>query len=336
MDILMSMTSVLVKTGNEFNRMSKKNGLSHHLHPAELMRIIRAFVKSKLEGRNILPRDIWPLKAIIGWGIDTSIYREQVKRFWGVYPYEFHACTEGGIMALQSWTRQGMTLLPYSNFYEFIPESERTKNQEYPFYEPRTVLLPEVEAGEYYEMVITSYYRMPFVRYRLGHLVRFTALEDRDAGIRLPQLVFEARADDLIDIAGFTRISEKTVSQAIVDTGIEFEDWIIRKEIRDEKPTLHLYIELTNGFRPELVGPAVHDGLMKTDPGYHDLTTMMEIQPLEVTTLPSGTFQKYFHRKQESGAELAQSKPPRMNPDDDIIHELVGVTPETSMPAKSL
>ena len=324
MDILMSMTSVLVKTGNEFNRMSKKGGISRHLHPAEFFRICRAFLKSKLENRSILPRDIWSLKAIIGWGIDTSIYRELIHEYWGAFPYEFHACTEGGIMALQSWTRQGMTFLPHTNFYEFIPESEWTKNQENPFYEPRTVLLSDVQAGERYEMVITSFYRMPFVRYRLGHLVRVTALEDEAAGIHLPQMVFEARADDLIDIAGFTRISEKTVTQAIADADIDCEDWTIRKEINDEKPSLHLYIELTNGFRRELIGPAVHDGLMKTDPGYHDLANMMEINPLEVTVLPTGAFQEYYRRKQDNGAELAQSKPPRMNAPDEVIRELAG------------
>ena len=325
MDILMSMTSVLVKTGNEFSQMSKKGKITSHLHPAEFLRILRAFLKSKVENRNMLPKDIWSLKAIIGWGIDTSIYRDHIYNYWGAYPYEFHACTEGGIMALQSWTRQGMTFLPHANFYEFIPESEWLKNREDAFYEPGTVLLPEVKAGGRYELVITSFYRMPFIRYRLGHLIRITALEDDAAGIHLPQMVFEARADDLIDIAGFTRLSEKTVTQAIVNAGIDCEDWTIRKEITDEKPSLHLYIELNNGFRREMIGPAVHDELMKNDPGYYDLATMMEIEPLKVTVLPSGAFQEFYLRKQGNGTELAQSRPPKMNAPDNIIRELTRI-----------
>ena len=79
---------------------------------------------------------------------------------------------------------------------------------------------------------------------------------------------------------------------------------------------------MNNGFRRELIGSAVHDGLMKTDPGYHDLSTMMEIKPLAVTVLPSGAFQNYYLRKQENGAELAQSKPPKMNASDNVIREL--------------
>lgn len=325
MDILMSMTSVLVKTGNEFSRMSKGGKISGHLaHPGEFIRLFRAFLKSRLENRGILPKDIWPLKALIGWGIDTSLYRDLVYKYWGAYPYEFHACTEAGIMALQSWTRRGMTFSPHSNFYEFIPETEWEKTKEDPFYEPRTLLLPDVRVGERYEIVITSFYRMPFIRYRLGHLIRIIAQEDEAAGIRLPQMVFEARADDLIDIAGFTRISEKTVTAAIASSMIDCEDWTIRKEIKEGKPALHLYIEFNNGFRAEQLAVVVHDELMKADPGYHDLATMMEIKPLEVTVLPPGTFRNFYRQQQENGAALAQSRPPRMNAPDDVISELTG------------
>jgi hypothetical protein len=205
-DIIIAMASVLVKTGDEINRMLKKNILSCHLmHPGELMRFTRAFLRSKLENRTILPKDLWPVKALIAWGLDTNIYRDLVYQYWGAYPYEFHACSEAGIIAVQSWTRRAMTFLPHANFYEFIPESEWLKSREDIFYEPHTVLLSEVKPGERYEIVISSFCGMPFLRYRLGHLVRITALEDTDAEIYLPQMIFEAREDHLIDIAGLLK-----------------------------------------------------------------------------------------------------------------------------------
>ncbi len=327
-DILVAMTSVLVKTGNEFNQMSgsRKGRMSKHLmHPGELFRLLRAYLRSKLENRGILPKDLWPVKAIIGWGIDTSIYRDLVYKYWGAYPYEFHACTEGGIIAVQSWSRRGMTFIPYSNFFEFIPEAEWLKSREDVFYEPDTVLLPEVRAGERYELVITNFHGMPFIRYRLGHLIRIVALEDEEARVYLPQMVFETRADDLIDIAGFTRISEKTVTQAIANTGVDYEDWSIRKEIRQGKPTLHLYIELGNGCQPADLASVLHSELMKTDPGYHDLAFMMEIEPLEVTVLRNGTFRDYYRERQENGSELAQRRPPRMNASEAVIEELLSL-----------
>jgi hypothetical protein len=332
-DILIALTSVLVKTGNDFNRLSKNNGISKHfLHPGELFRLSRAFLRSRLENRSILPKDLWPVKALIGWGIDTSVYRDLVYKYWGAYPYEFHACTEAGIIAVQNWSRKGMTFIPHSNFFEFIPEKEWLKSKSDVFYEPRTVLLSEAGPGERYELVITSYYGMPFIRYRLGHLIRIVALEDEEAQIYLPQMVFEARADDLIDIAGFTRVSERTIMQAIVHTGIDCEDWTVRKETKQGKPTLHFYIELSNNYQAVDLASILHGELMKTDPGYRDLAVMMEIQPLEVTILRPGTFQDYYRERQGNGAELAQRRPPRMSASDDIIQELINLGSRQSVP----
>jgi hypothetical protein len=323
-DIIMAMTSVLVKTGNDFKQMSNKSNLSRHLaHPGELVRVSRAFLRSRLENRAMLPRDLWPVKALIGWGIDTSVYRDLVHEHWGAYPYEFHASTEAGIMAVQSWTRRGMTFIPHSNFYEFIPESERLKSRRDICYEPYTLLLHELRTGERYELVITSFYGMPFIRYRLGHLVRIIALEDAEAGISLPQMVFEGRADDLIDIAGFTRVSEKTVTQALAGAGIEAEGWTIRKEIKEGKPALHLYIELHNGAAGADLALLLHTELMKADPGYHDLAAMMEIRPLQITALRPGTFQSYYRDMEQRGRQLALRRPPRMNASDDIIAGLM-------------
>ncbi len=327
-DILVAMTSVLVKLGKDFDRLSssrrsKSRGIPH---PAVMLRMAGAFLRSKLAGRSMLPRDLWPVKAVIGWGIDTPIYRELVRRYWGVYPYELHACTEAGIMALQSWSRKGLTLLPHSNFFEFIPEDEWLLSRGDVFYQPRTVLFDELAPGERYEIVITSFYGMPFLRYRLGHLIGVTALEDTEAGVRLPQVVFEARADDLIDIAGFTRISEKTIAQAIANAGFDHEEWTIRKEARGDSIVLHLYIEMNGPTSGGDAAARFHRELVALDPGYRDLEGMMDICPLEMTVLCPGTFGEYYARKRDSGVELLQRKPPRMDPADEIIEELLRIS----------
>jgi len=325
-DILIAMTSVLVKMGNDFTNHSKNGKLSKYLlHPKVAYRYSRALLQSKLEKRSILPKDLWPSKAIISWGMDTDIYRDLVYKYWGRYPYEFHACTEAGIMALHSWTRKGLTFIPHAAFFEFIPETEWLKNRSDSSYQPRTVLLSEVKPGERYELVITSFHRMPFIRYRLGHLIRITSLEDEEAKIRLPQMVFEARADDLIDIAGFTRISEKTITQAIVNTKLGFEEWSIRKEVKQGKPTLHLYTELDNNHNPTEVASILHQELKNLDSFYYDLDTMIEIHPLKATLLRPGTFKSYYEQEKKAGVELSQRKPPRMNATDDVINKLLSL-----------
>ena len=111
---------------------------------------------------------------------------------------------------------------------------------------------------------------------------------------------------------------------AIAGAGIDFEDWTVRKEVRDGKPVLHLYIELNNGFSPEGLAPALHRELLKADPGYRDLDEMIDIQPLEVTALPHGAFADYYQRRKENNFDLARRQPPRVNPPDEVINELTG------------
>jgi phenylacetate-coenzyme A ligase PaaK-like adenylate-forming protein len=322
-DVLVAMTSVLVKLGNEFAGLSTgKKGARRTAHPAVLYRYAQALLRSRLDGRGILPKDLWPLKAIIGWGIDTRIYRDTVREYWGMYPYELHACTEAGIMALQGWNRNDLTLIPNSNFFEFIPEQEWLRCRDDIFTQPRTVLLPDVQPGERYEVVITSFHGMPFIRYRLGHLIRITTLADDEAGVQIPQMVFETRADDLIDIAGFTRISEKTMAQAIANLSLSHEDWTIRKEADQYHVSLRLYIEMNGGHTPATIAETLQEELQRIDPGYRDLERMMDARPLEVLTLRPGTFAEYYAVQKAAGADLLDRKPPRMNAPDGVIREL--------------
>ena len=164
---------------------------------------------------------------------------------------------------------------------------------------------------------------MPFIRYRLGHLVRITALKGKDAQVYLHQIVFETRADELIDIAGFTRISEKTIAQGLVNVGFDHEEWTIRKEVNQSRSKIHLYIELNNEHSAEGLASALHDELKHLDSGYRDLDTMMEIHPLEVTAPLPGTFKRYYMVAKERGAELHLRKPPRMNASDEVIGYLI-------------
>ena len=323
-DIIIAMTSVLVKLGNDFGNLSQKESNSKRTkHPAALYRFARAYLHSRMEKRGILPKDLWPVKAIIGWGTDTGIYREQVRQAWGIYPYELHGCTEAGIIGLQNWSKKDLTLLPTSNFYEFIPEEEWLACRDNIFAQPATVLLPDLIPGNRYELVITSFHGMPFIRYRLGHLINVTSKDDDNAHVRLPQFTFESRADDLLDIAGFTRISEKTIIQALANINLNYEDWSIRKEINGKEVNLHLYIEMNGNHSHQDVAATLHNTLTALDPGYRDLEQMMDIRPLKITPLQPGTFADYYTRKKMMGSELMQRKPPRMNAPDDTIRELL-------------
>ena len=105
-------------------------------------------------------------------------------------------------IAMQGWNKKGMTFVPYSNFYEFIPEEEWLKSKDDKGYQPSTVLLDAVEEGKTYEIVITNFHGGPFFRYRLGDLIKICSLKDEETGVNLPQMIFQSRTDDIINIAG--------------------------------------------------------------------------------------------------------------------------------------
>jgi len=267
-DLLASITSILVKIGEGFEEgLQGMKFSTFMLHPAVLIRLARGLLRSKLEGRSLLPKDLWRVRAIVCGGTDTTIYRKKVAHYWGKEPYECYAATEAGFIAVQGWNRKGMTFLPFSDFYEFIPETEWLKNKQDKEYQPSTVLLNEVEEWKRYELVITNFYGMPFLRLRLGDLIRIISLRDEETGVNLPQMVFESRADDIIDIAGFTRLDEKTVWQAIANSGIRYAEWTLRKEYYEGKPVLCLYIELKEEMAAEEVERVAHDRLEAIDPG---------------------------------------------------------------------
>jgi len=138
----------------------------------------------------------------------------------------------------------------------------------------------------------------------------------------LPQMVFEGRSDDLIDIASFTRLSEKTITQAIANAGLNTEGWSIRKEAKYDSPVLALYAELNNETNLKEMASSLHQELKKVDYFYDDLDSMMDIQPVKVIALHPGTFSDFYSKRQASGAELSQLKPPRMNASDEDINEL--------------
>jgi phenylacetate-coenzyme A ligase PaaK-like adenylate-forming protein len=324
-DVLGSMSSVLIKMGERFAQGAQTTRLSKSmLHPQTLARLTRGFLRSKLEHRPMLPKDLWQIKALLVGGTDTAIYRDRIRYLWGVEPFESYGSTEEGSFATQSWNKKNMTFFPDASFYEFIPEEEVIKWQSDPFYVPHTVLYNEVVPNKRYEMVISNFYGKPLLRYRMHDLVQFPELEDRETGIRLPQMAFLSRTMEVIDLAGWTGlIDERMVWQAIIKSGVEYVDWSIRKEIANSKPYLRLYIEPVSAIETEHIRQSVHNALKDLNRFYADYEAMIEKRALEVTILTPGTFQKYMQEKQRTGADLAHLKPAHMNASDEIIQLLL-------------
>ena len=328
-DVVCSLSSVLIRMGEYLERRSAEGG-PHRVdwHPTALLRQARAGVTSWLGHRPVLPRDLWRVKAVIGWGLDTSLYRHRIAHYWGREPYEFHACTEAGILGMQAWNRKGLTPVPYAAFLEFLPEAEAHALDRDPALPARPRLLEEVAPGERYEVVLSSFYGMPFVRYRTGHLVRILARDDPQTGVHLPQFQFVGRTGDVIDLAGFTRLDEKTLWEAIAHSPLAYTEWTARKEFHDGQVALHLYLEWPAEVPLEEVAERLHQALKDLDPSYRDLEEMLGLRPLRVTALPPGTFRRWPERQSERSGGLEALRFPRMGPAPHLLDALLHASVE--------
>ncbi len=321
-DAFYGLPGVLVAIGEQFRQgLSSVRPSTLLLQPKALLRLTKGLIKSKLASRSMLPKDLWSLKGLAAAGTDGVVYNKKIEDMWGRYPTNLYGGTEALLVALQTWDHEDMTFVPNINFLEFIPEVEHFKWQLDHEYQPKTVLLDEVKAGENYEIVITNLHGGAMVRYRIGDMIRIMALRNEKLGIDIPQMAFERRADELIDIAGFTRLTERVIWQAIENTGIPYQDWTVRKETVGEMPVLHLYLELKDGYIASEKGmsTAVHNQLKKLDSDYADLEGVLGLKPLEVTLLAKGSFKAYMAARRNEGADLAHLKPPHINPSDKVL-----------------
>jgi len=147
-------------------------------------------------------------------------------------------------------------------------------------------------------------------------------------------MAFERRADDLIDL-GVIRLTEKVIWKAIENTHIPYVDWTARKEVLDGTPTLHLYVELKDNYIASERGlaKAIYEEIKKLNDGFihYDLPSLEKLtdyRPIVTTLLPENTFRNYMLQRQTEGADLANMKPPHINPSDKILH-MLGVKPES-------
>jgi len=325
LDFFAGIASVLVAVGERFEgglEGTKTPGLSRR--PAVVGRVLRGLLRSRLNGRQMLPRDLWSLKGIGTGGMDTDILRGQIRRYWGRYPIEIYAATELGTIAVQTWDYEGMTFFPDMSFLEFIPEEEHLRSKDEPSYQPSTVLLDEVEAGQKYEIVGTNLKGGIFVRYRVGDMIEITARRNARLEIDLPQMCFYSRCDDIIDIAGFTRLTEKILWTALADSRVPFLDWAASKEVEGERSFLHLYIETKdNTLSHALVKERLHTTLELLDSDYRHLEELLGLDPLRVTLLSPGTFERYLRDREAAGADFAHLKPPHIVSSEEVLQRLL-------------
>ena len=284
------------------------------LSPAVILRYLRAKRRSSAEGRIIMPKDLFKLRGFMVAGTDNNCYKDELEELWGIRPLEVFAGTEPTCIGCETWNREGMYFFPDACFYEFLPEDEALLSKADPTYRPRTLLMDEVVTGEKYELVVSVFKGGAFMRYRVGDMYRCLGIGSTDDGTALPRFAYTDRTPDIIDIAGFTRITEASIDRVVKLSGLTVAKWTACKEFTQKgKPFLHMYVELDV---ESLANVAVSHEILRdqlsvyfkyVDHDYKDLKKILGMDPLEITILRCGAFDKYTRK---TGKELRRLNPP--------------------------
>ncbi|WP_312640709.1 GH3 auxin-responsive promoter family protein [Hydrogenoanaerobacterium sp.] len=268
--------------------------------PQMLFRLIRAKYRCKKEGRKLKPKDLFRLKGFVCAGTDNECYKDDLEDLWGIRPMELFAGTEPTCIGTETWNRNGLYLFPDACFYEFIPELEMNKSLEDESYQPQTVLMNEVVPGEKYELVISVFKGGAFVRYRVGDVYRCLGLTCREDKTKIPRFQYIDRVSSVIDIAGFTRITENSIARVIELSRLPVQNWFAAKEFTENKrPFLHLYVEIapealvTSAISKEILREHMEVYFKYVDNDYRDLKRILGIEPLEITIIRCGTFEEF-------------------------------------------
>lgn len=290
------------------------------ISPVIAVKYLLAKYRCRRDERELKPGDIFTLKGFVSAGNDAASYRERLYDAWGVMPVEIAAGTESTCMACETWEHNGMVFFPDACFYEFIPEDELVRERDRRDYTVRTRLMDEVRAGETYELVISVLHGGAFMRYRIGDIYHCVSA----GGGALPRFTYVDRSADVIDIAGFTRITENSIRRVFELSGISVNAWFARKEYDElRNPFLHMYLEIV----PDMHAMGV--GLLREqlttyfkyfDSDYSDLKKLLGMDPLKITVIKSGTLAAF---RQRAGYEIRH-----INPSDTDVSEVLVIHAE--------
>lgn len=310
-DYFFSIGSVANCVTESFGRLSSGGGQGGKMDVSVkyAARFLKARYASRRTGEPILPKDIFRLKGLFIAGTDSRCYKERLEKAWGVTPTETAAGTEYTCIGSETWEHNGMLLFPDSCFYEFIPQEELRREREDASYRPRTCLMDGVRGGETYEIVLSNLHGGAFMRYRVGDLYHCVSAGNG----ALPRFHYLDRVQEIIDIAGFTRITRSGVEEVIRMSNLDIGEWLMKKEFdAKNNPYLHLYMEVLPEaqVRDVTAKQVLQEHLAvyfkHFDSDYSDLKKLLNIEPLQISILRYGTIDAYQRR---IGRKLA-----RMNP----------------------
>ncbi len=319
MNLFFGMSSVLYGATRSLNMLGGEKAPSLRsllgMSPRMIARLAMAKYRNRRDGTELRPRDLFKLDGFVCVGTDTALYKNELEGAWGIRPLEIAGGTEPSCMGTETWSKNGLVFFPDACFYEFIPEMELYQEMETPGYIPKTYLMDELVAGQKYELVITVLKGGAFLRYRVGDIYRCLRLRNPADELDLPQFEYVDRVPTVIDIAGFTRITQREIEQVLSRSRLPVESWFAVKEYdEDGHSFLDLYVELKSDDEQaavldcQMLQELLSVYFRSYDGDYKDLKRLLGMDPLRITLLKTGTIARY---RQQTGRRVPPVGAPR-------------------------
>lgn len=255
------------------------------------------------------------LQLFIYGGVNYEPYRAKFEALIGrsVDSIELYPASEGFFAFQDKQEEKGMLLLLNSGiFYEFVKAKKF-------FEEDRERLtLADVRKGVNYVMIISS--NAGLWAYNLGDTVRFTSIKPY-------RIVVTGRITHFISAFGEHVIGkevEEAMQEAIIRHKFSISEFTVAPQMDTEEGILPYHQWLIEFEAPpenmKQIAKTLDSALQRQNSYYLDLIAGNILQPLQIVSLPKGTFTRYMKNEGKLGG---QNKIPRLANDRVIADRLL-------------
>jgi hypothetical protein len=247
-------------------------------------------------------------------GVNYEPYRNKFEELIGrkVATIEMYPASEGFIAYQDSQTETGMMLLVNNGiFYEFIP-SEEFFNEN-----PTRISLADVKLGVNYVIILNT--NAGLWGYNIGDTIEFLSLNP-------PRIVVTGRIKHFISAFGEHVIGkevEDAINSQTIGSGISVSEFTVAPQITPKigLPYHEWFIEFDQQPTDILdFSKKIDAALQQQNSYYLDLIDGKVLQPLKITVIEKGGFNKYMKSVGKLGG---QNKVPRLSNDRKIADELL-------------
>ncbi len=265
----------------------------------------------------LTPGDFWPhLQALAVWtGGAVKHYLPSMRKLYGNVPVRDHglSASEGRMtIPLEDETSSGVLDIG-THYFEFIPEAEYGRSN------PVVLGAHELELGQDYYILLTT--TSGLYRYDIRDVVRCTGFYHQT-----PMLEFLHKGAHISNLTG-EKLAESQVVNAVHHASRELHCEVgcfTVAPVWGAPPHYRLHTErLAEGVSAARLAKAIDCQLINSNCEYRDKRESQRLAPLEVITVPQGTWQAFRHdRLQRKGGSLEQYKHPCLVPDLDFSEKI--------------